>query len=89
MQITKTETVDVDVTVNVSIADVVGELPLSAENLQEVLRGFNALLTFTKALPDALVSAMNHKQREIISSNLTQLNARLAALPLPAEQPAN
>jgi hypothetical protein len=89
MKITKSETVDVDVTVDVSIADVVGELPLSAGNVQEVLRGFNALLTFAKSLPDELVSALNLKQREIIGTTLTVLNARLAALPLPADQIAH
>jgi hypothetical protein len=86
MKITKSETVDVDVTVDVSIADVVGELPLSADNVQEVLRGFNALLTFARSLPDELVSALNLKQREIIGTTLTVLNARLANLPLPADQ---
>ncbi len=83
MQITKHETVDVEVKVDVSIADVVGELPVTAENLQEALRGFNVLLAFAKSLPDALVSELNPKQREIISTNLTALVARLATLPLP------
>lgn len=83
MRITKFETVDVEVTVDVSIADVVGELPASAENLQEVLRGFNLLLSFAKSLPDELVSELTAKQREIVSTALTALNARLAALPVP------
>lgn len=82
MQVTKYETVEVEVKVDVSIADVVGELPASAENVQEALRGFNVLLSFTKALPDALLLELNAKQREIISTNLTALAARLALLPL-------
>ncbi|WP_425953050.1 hypothetical protein [Ralstonia pseudosolanacearum] len=85
MRITKHETVDVEVSVNVSIADVVGELPATAENLQETLRGLNTLITFAKSLPDGLVSQLNEKQREIITTNLADLMARLAALPLPAE----
>jgi hypothetical protein len=83
MQITKYETVDVEVKVDVSIADVISELPASADNIHEALRGFNVLLAFAKSLPDGIVSALNENQRGIISSNLTALNARLASLPLP------
>lgn len=88
MQITKYETVEVEVKVDVTIADVVAELPVSAENVREVLHGFNVLLSFSKALPDGLVSELNAKQREIISANLLALTARLASLPLPANTTA-
>lgn len=85
MQITKHETVDVEVTVDVSISDVVSELPVTAENVQQVLRGFSTLISFVRALPDELVTALNPKQREIISACLVETNNRLTSLPLPSE----
>ncbi|MCA8198481.1 hypothetical protein [Burkholderia vietnamiensis] len=85
MRITKQVDVEVEVEVDISVADVVSELPVSAENLQEVLRGFNSLLSFARALPDELLTSLSGKQREIIRASLTQLNSRLASLPLPDE----
>ncbi len=81
MRITKFVELDsVEVEVDVTIGDIVSQLPRTAENVKEVLRGMSAYLQFCNALPDELIAGLNHKQHEIMLEHVTNFQKRLSAI---------
>jgi hypothetical protein len=77
MRVEKTVTIDIEV--DVSITELVSELPANASNTADMLSGLNTFLIFGKSLPDDLLATLNEKQSQIILENLQHLSHRIQA----------
>ncbi|MDH0342027.1 hypothetical protein [Chromobacterium haemolyticum] len=80
MKITKFVEIETEVEVDVSIGDIVRELPCTAENVREMLSGLSGFIKFCDALPDDLLAGLNEKQHSIILEHFDRIHKRFAAV---------
>lgn len=73
------------VEIEVSIDDIVSNLPKTADNCRSVVQGIGAFMRFLKSTPDALLETLNPAQREIIIPMLREQLERLEKMPVAIE----
>lgn len=82
MLISKVVTVEQEVKINVSFAEMVEEMTADATNTKAMLAGLNTCLSFVKSLPGDLLSTLTEAQRDIVVNVMTEQVTRIKGITL-------
>lgn len=77
MKVTQWVTVETEVDVHIGVDDIAAAITDDADSFHGVLRAFNNIIMFGKALPDEMLVKLTDKQRELIVEHLDAFTARI------------